>query len=144
VVLDLGPVAHRLAVDADHEIAGVQARGGRRRLRVDHADEWHERRVRDADAPLHRHLAVAVAHDLFDRGDVALEYLAVARQPQVQLLARRVLHGVLDLFPVAHRAAVDLHHAIARLEPGARRDAAVEHVADHRGGSTVWPAKNTK
>ena len=39
---------------------------------------------------------------------------------------------MLDLFPVAHGAVVDLEHAVAWLEPGARGDAAVEHVADHR------------
>src|SRR5580704_13507106 len=39
---------------------------------------------------------------------------------------------MLDLFPVAHRAVVDLEHAIAGLEARACRDAAVEHVADHR------------
>jgi hypothetical protein len=52
----------------------------------------------------------------------------------VELLARCRPHGVLDLFPVAHRVAVDLDDAIARLEPGARGGTVLEDIADRGGG----------
>src|SRR6185369_5041665 len=99
LVLDVAPVADRLTVDADVQIAGREARATRGRLRVDHADERHERRMRDADAALHLHVAVALAHRLLHRRDVALEVLAVARDPELELLAGRALDDRLDVLP---------------------------------------------
>ena len=49
------------------EVARAQPGARGRRLRVDHADERHERRVRDADAALHRDLAVALCDTIVSR-----------------------------------------------------------------------------
>jgi len=144
VALDVAPVAHRLAVDADDQVAGAQAGPRRRSVAVDHPDQRDERRVGDADPALDPDPAVAPPHGLLERGDVALEHLAVARDPEVELATGRRADRGLDLLPVAHRLAVDLEHPVAGFEPGARRGAASMTSPITAADSTLWPAKNTK
>ncbi len=103
--------------------------------------------MRDSDAALARVLAVAVLgpHGLLDRRQVALEHLAVALDADVELLARRGLHAVLDVLPVAHRVAIDLDDPVAGLRGPRAAATPLSSTSPITGAPTiVWPAKNTK